>query len=50
MEVLAFQGPEAFISIAEKLGYDFEILKAVRNTNEEQKNFVLQKIKDARCG
>ncbi len=38
---------EAFITIAEKLGYDFGILKAVRNTNEEQKKFVLQKIKDA---
>ena len=37
---------EAFINIAEKLGYDFQILKAVRNTNEEQKTFVLQKIKD----
>jgi UDPglucose 6-dehydrogenase len=38
---------DAFITIAEKLGYDFQILKAVRNTNQEQKNFVLQKIKDA---
>lgn len=38
---------EAFINIAEKLGYDFQILKAVRNTNQEQKIFVLQKIKDA---
>ena len=38
---------EAFITISEKLGYDFQILKAVRNTNEEQKKFVLQKIKDA---
>ena len=38
---------EAFITIADKLGYNFEILKAVRNTNEEQKKFVLQKIKDA---
>ena len=37
---------EAFITIAEKLGYDFQILKAVRNTNEEQQKFVLQKIKD----
>jgi len=37
---------EAFINIAEKLGYDFQILKAVRNTNEEQKRFVLQKIKN----
>ncbi|MHB8155651.1 MAG: UDP-glucose dehydrogenase family protein [Candidatus Omnitrophota bacterium] len=38
---------EAFITIAEKLGYDFKILKAVRSTNQEQKVFVLQKIKDA---
>lgn len=38
---------DAFITIAQKLGYDFEILKAVRNTNQEQKRFVLQKIKDA---
>lgn len=38
---------EAFITIAEKLGYDFSILKAVRNTNQEQKAFVLGKIKDA---
>ncbi|MDD5561446.1 MAG: UDP-glucose/GDP-mannose dehydrogenase family protein [Candidatus Omnitrophica bacterium] len=37
---------EAFINIAEKLGYDFKILKAVKNVNEEQKRFVLQKIKD----
>ena len=38
---------EAFIAIAGKLGYDFEILKAVRNTNQEQRGFVLQKIRDA---
>jgi len=38
---------EAFITIAEKLGYDFGILKAVKNINEEQKKFVLKKIKDA---
>ena len=38
---------DAFITIAEKIGYDFKILKAVRNTNQEQKAFVLQKIKDA---
>jgi UDPglucose 6-dehydrogenase len=37
---------EAFITIAERLGYDFQILKAVRNANQEQKAFVLQKIKD----
>jgi len=38
---------EAFITIADKLGYDFQILKAVRNTNDEQKKYVLQKIKDS---
>jgi len=38
---------DAFITIAEKLGYDFEILKAVRKTNEDQKEFVLKKIKEA---
>jgi len=36
---------DAFITISEKLGYDFQILKAVRNTNEEQKKVVLEKIK-----
>jgi UDPglucose 6-dehydrogenase len=38
---------EAFIGIAEKLGYDFGILKAVRSTNQEQRFFALQKIKNA---
>ena len=38
---------EAFITISEKLGYNFEILKAVKQTNDNQKKFVLQKIKDA---
>jgi len=38
---------EAFITIAGKLGYDFQILKAVRDANEEQMSYVLQKIKDA---
>ena len=38
---------DAFITIAEKSGYDFGILKAVRDTNQQQKEFVLQKIKDA---
>lgn len=38
---------EAFITIADKLGYDFQILKAVRNTNDEQKKYVLRKIKDS---
>ena len=38
---------DAFITIAQRLGYDFQILKAVRNTNAEQKEFILQKIEDA---
>ncbi len=38
---------EAFIAITEKLGCDFQILKAVRSTNQEQKDYVLRKIKDA---
>lgn len=38
---------DAFVTIAQKLGYDFGILKAVREANQEQKKFVLQKIKDA---
>ena len=38
---------DAFITIAQKLGFDFEILKAVKNTNIQQREFVLEKIKDA---
>lgn len=38
---------QAFITIAEKLGYDFRILKAVRDTNEDQLSYILQKIKNA---
>ncbi|MDD5120387.1 MAG: UDP-glucose/GDP-mannose dehydrogenase family protein [Candidatus Omnitrophica bacterium] len=38
---------DAFITIAENLGYDFKILKAVRDTNQEQKDFVIQKVKEA---
>jgi len=38
---------DAFITIAEKLGFDFEILKAVKNTNLQQKRYVLSKVKDA---
>lgn len=37
---------DAFISIAEKLGYDFELLKVVKKINKQQKEFVLKKIKD----
>jgi UDPglucose 6-dehydrogenase len=38
---------DAFITIAEKLGYNFELLKSVKNINEEQKLYILKKIKDA---
>ncbi|MEK6727248.1 MAG: UDP-glucose/GDP-mannose dehydrogenase family protein [Candidatus Omnitrophota bacterium] len=37
---------DAFISISSKLGYDFELLKSVKDINEEQKTLLLQKIKD----
>jgi len=36
---------DAFISISKKLGYDFKLLKAVKAINEEQLEFVLDKIK-----
>lgn len=38
---------DAFITISDKVGYSFDLLKAVKNTNEEQKSFVLKKVKDA---
>jgi len=38
---------EAFISISEQLGYDFELLKAVRNINEHQKRSFALKIQRA---
>lgn len=37
---------DAFIHIAENLGYDFRLLKEVRKINEEQKKLAVQKIKD----
>ncbi|MFH0827011.1 MAG: UDP-glucose/GDP-mannose dehydrogenase family protein [Candidatus Omnitrophota bacterium] len=37
---------DAFMTITEKLGYDFELLKAVKEINEQQKSFMLRKIKD----
>lgn len=37
---------DAFISISEKLGYSFDLLKAVREINRRQKDFFLHKIKD----
>lgn len=38
---------DAFINIAEKLGFDFELLKAVRKTNQKQLDFFLEKVKNA---
>ena len=38
---------EAFIKISEQLGYDFELLKAVRNINVEQKRSFAAKIHKA---
>jgi len=38
---------DAFIHLAEKKGYDFELLKAVRKINEGQKKILLKKIEDA---
>ncbi len=37
----------AFIRISEKLGYDFELLKAVEKINEDQKRYFLKKIEGA---
>ncbi len=38
---------DAFIHIAQKLGYDFELLKIVKKINEQQKEFMLKKIRDS---
>lgn len=38
---------DAFISISDKFGYDFTLLKEVRHINEEQKDVLLKKIKDS---
>lgn len=38
---------DAFISLSEKLGYNFALLKNIRIINEEQKEAVLKKIKEA---
>jgi UDPglucose 6-dehydrogenase len=35
----------AFIHMAEKAGYDFELLRAVQNINEGQKRWVVEKLK-----
>jgi len=38
---------EAFIRLAEKKGYDFELLKAVRKINTDQKRILLKKMEEA---
>ncbi len=38
---------DAFIYLAQQKGYDFEMLKAVRKVNEEQKKLLFKKIEDA---
>jgi len=38
---------DAFISISEKTGYHFKLLEAVRQVNQQQKEFFLGKIKDS---
>lgn len=38
---------DAFIYMAEKHGYNFELLKSVRKINEEQKIFFIKKIEEA---
>jgi len=37
---------DAFVNISGKIGYDFGLLKSVKEINEEQKAYVLTKIKD----
>jgi UDPglucose 6-dehydrogenase len=37
----------AFIRISEKLGYDFDLLKAVQKINEDQRKFFVKKIEQA---
>lgn len=37
---------EAFMHISKKLGYDFNLLKEVKNINEEQRRYFVEKIKD----
>jgi len=37
---------DAFITISERIGYNFGLLKSVKEINEEQKKIVIKKIKD----
>lgn len=38
---------DAFITISEKIGYNFELLKTVKDINQQQKYFFLSKLKDS---
>ena len=38
---------DAFLNISDKLGYNFELLKSVKNINDYQRKAFLQKIKDS---
>jgi UDPglucose 6-dehydrogenase len=38
---------DAFIQIADEVGYDFELLKAVRRINQQQRLLLIKKIEDA---
>lgn len=38
---------DAFITISEKVGYNFELLKVVKSINHQQKEFFLKKIKNS---
>jgi len=35
---------DSFVRISEKIGYDFQLLKTVRNINEEQKKLLIKKV------
>lgn len=37
---------DAFINISDKLGYNFQLLKTVKNINNEQKEYLIKKLKD----
>lgn len=38
---------DAFIKISEAVGYSFDLLKTVKNINEEQRHFFLKKVRDS---
>jgi len=38
---------QAFVGITQKLGYDFELLKVVEKINHEQREFLVNKVRDA---